>query len=177
MSHALSDEQLKGHPRVQFRCARCSQATIVETNVADRTQVLLPMPAFARSASAHSAGARNPAALLGAEGRELYLPAAKTISLSVISGPARGLAQALEKPMVVLGRAADISIQDPQISRWHCAVEVQGELVRLRDLDSSNGTFIGNERIRAAELRHLSEFRLGACVILVTITPKLAPLR
>ncbi len=170
MSHALSDEQLKRHPRVQFRCARCLQATVVETNASDRTQVLLPRPSFARSASG-----RSPAALLGADSRNLRLPEGKTISLSVISGPARGAVHALEKPLVVLGRVADISVQDPQISRWHCAVEVQDEMVRLRDLDSSNGTYIGDERIRAAELHHLSEFRLGACVFLVTITPKLAP--
>jgi hypothetical protein len=171
MSHALSDEQVKGHARVQFRCARCKEATAVQTNAADRTQVLLPLPAFARG---H--GARSPVALLGAEGRDLRLPEGKTISLSVIAGPARGAVHALEKPLVVLGRVADISILDPQISRWHCAVEVQGDVVRLRDLDSSNGTFIGDERIRAAELHHLSEFRVGSCVFLVTITPKLAPL-
>ncbi len=177
MSHALSDEQVKGHPRVQFRCARCAQATVVETNVADRTQVLLPMPAFARGNALRGNASRSPAALLGAEGRDLRLPEGKTISLSVISGPARGVVHALEKPLVILGRVADISIDDPKISRWHCAVEVQGDIVRLRDLESSNGTFVGDERIRAAELRHLSEFRLGSCVILVTITPKLAPRR
>jgi hypothetical protein len=172
MSHALSDEQLKGRARVQFRCARCKKATLVETNAADRTQVLLPQPAFARGSRS-----RSPAALLGADARDLRLPEGRTISLSVISGPARGLVHALEKPLVVVGRVADVSIQDPQISRWHCAVEVQGEVVRLRDLDSSNGTFVGDERIRAAELHHLSEFRIGSCMFLVTITPKLAPRR
>src|SRR5580658_7821951 len=89
MSHALSDEQVKGHARVQFRCARCKEATAVQTNAADRTQVLLPLPAFARG---H--GARSPAALLGAEGRDLRLPEGKTISLSVIAGPARGAVHA-----------------------------------------------------------------------------------
>jgi hypothetical protein len=176
MSHALSDEQVKGHARVQFRCARCTQATIVETRPtvppADHTQVLLPQPSFARSA-----GGRSPSALMGADARGLRLPEGKTISLSVISGPAKGLVHALEKPLVVLGRVADVSILDPKVSRWHCAVEVQGDSVRLRDLDSSNGTFVGDERVRSAELRHLSEFRLGGCVVLVTITSTLAPRR
>jgi len=172
MPHVLSDAQLDRHSRVQFRCGCCRKATIVETNPADKTQVLLPPPSFARGA-----GGRSPTALLGAEGRELCLPAGKSISLSVISGPARGLVHTLEKPMVVLGRAADISLKDPKVSRWHCAVEVQEDLVRLRDLNSSNGTFVGNERIRSAELHHLSEFRMGSCVILMTITAKLAARR
>lgn len=172
MPHVLGDAQLNRHPRVQFRCGRCSKATIVETNSVDHTQVLLPPPSFARGA-----GGRSPAALMGAESRELCLPAGKCISLSVISGPARGLVHTMEKPMVVVGRAADISVKDPKVSRWHCAVEVKDDLVRLRDLDSSNGTFVGDERIRSAELHHLSEFRLGSCVILVTITPKLAARR
>jgi hypothetical protein len=172
MAHALSDEQVKSHPRVQFRCARCTQATVIETRPAEHTQVLLPQPSFARGA-----GGRGPAALMGADGRDLRLPEGKTISLSVISGPARGLVHALDKPLLVLGRVADLSIPDPKVSRWHCAVEVQDDSVRLRDLDSSNGTFVGDERVRSAELRHLSEFRIGACTVLVTITPKLAPLR
>ena len=157
---------------MKFVCASCGQATVVETHPADHTQVLLPQPSFARGA-----GGRSPSALMGADKRNLHLPEGKTISLSVISGPAKGLVQTLDKPLVVLGRAADISIQDPKISRWHCAVEVQGDWLRLRDLDSSNGTFVGEERVRSAELHHLSEFRVGSCLILVTITPKLAPRR
>ena len=157
---------------MKFVCARCGQPTVVESNPADHTQVLLPQPSFARGA-----GGRSPSALLGADKRDLRLPEGKTISLSVISGPAKGLVQTIDKPLIVLGRTADISINDPKVSRWHCALEVQGDSVRLRDLDSSNGTFVGEERVRSAELRHLSEFRLGSCLILVTITPKLATRR
>jgi len=81
----------------------------------------------------------------------------------------------LSKPWVVLGRTAgDLLINDPNISRWHCAVEVKGDQIRVRDLDSTNGTFVGAERVGASELRHLSEFRLGESVVLVTVTAKLA---
>ena len=168
--HALNDAQTSGHPRVQFRCTRCGKNTIVKTHGADSTQVLSPLPDFA-----HSGGGPNPATLLGPDAQGFFLPANKAISLSIIAGPARGQAMSLEKPVVVLGRSdADFVIHDPNISRHHCAVEVRGEVVRLRDLDSTNGTFIGIERVRAAEIRHLSEFRMGLSVILLTITPKLA---
>ncbi len=65
-----------------------------------------------------------------------------------------------------------LEINDPEVSRQHCAVEVKGEVIRLRDLDSTNGTYINDERVRAAELAHLSEFRIGSTVVRVTITPK-----
>ena len=167
--HSLNDAQVSRHPRVQFRCARCGKNTVVKTQGVDATQVVSPLPDFART------GGPGMASLLGATAQGFYLPANKTISLSVISGPAKGQSMALERPAVILGRAgADFTIADSNISRQHCTVEVKGDAVRLRDLDSTNGTFIGLERVRAAELRHLSEFRLGLTVVLVTITPKLS---
>jgi predicted Zn finger-like uncharacterized protein len=167
--HSLNDAQAGGHPRVQFRCGRCGKTTIVNARAADTTQVLSPLPEFART------GGPGIAALLGADAQGFFLPPNKTISLSVIAGPAKGQALTLESPIVILGRAGgDFNIGDPNISRQHCAVEVKGEAVRLRDLDSTNGTFVGLERVRAAELRHLSEFRLGLTTVLVTITAKLS---
>lgn len=168
--HELNDAQAGGHPRVQFHCARCGKTTIVRPRGVDSTQVLSPLPEFARSGSGPAA-----AALFAPDAVGFFLPANKVISLSIIAGPARGQAISLDKPVVVLGRSdADFAIGDPNISRQHCAVEVQGDSVRLRDLDSTNGTFVGLERVRAAELRHLSEFRMGLSVVLVTITPKLS---
>ena len=122
-----------------------------------------------------AAGGPGAAALFGPDTLGSFLPANKAISLSIIAGPARGQALSLEKPVVILGRSgADFTVDDPNISRQHCAVEVRGDSVRVRDLDSTNGTFVGLERVRAAELRHLSEFRMGLSVVLVTITPKLS---
>ncbi len=168
--HALNDGQMGGHPRVQFRCSRCGKNTIVKTRGVDSTQVLSALPDFARGG-----GGPGAMALLGPDAQGFYLPANKVVSLSVIAGPARGQAITLEKPVAILGRAgADFTVGDPNISRQHCVVEVRGDAVRVRDLDSTNGTFVGVERVRAAELRHLSEFRMGLTVVLVTVTPKLS---
>jgi len=167
--HTLSDVQMGNHPRVQFHCSKCGRTNIVEVaRSPNRTQVVSPLPLFARNP-----GAAGPSASFAGQYQGLSLPAGRTVTLSVIAGPAKGLACALDKPRVVLGRAdADVEINDPEISRSHCAVEVQGDVVRLRDLDSTNGTFVNGERVRAAELSHLSEFRIGSTVVLVTITPK-----
>jgi len=129
-----------------------------------------PLPQFARSAGAPR---------LAQSGRDeedsLRLPAGKAIALSVIAGPARGLVYPVQQPRIVLGRiGADLSINDPEISRWHCALEIKDDVIRLRDLESTNGTFFADERVRVAELKHLSEFRIGTSILLLSITPKLA---
>lgn len=136
----------------------------------DATQILSPLPQFARSA-----GAPRLASASNEEASSLRLPAGKSIALSIIAGPARGLVYSVTKPRVVLGRAdADIVINDKEISRWHCSIEIKDDVIRLRDLESTNGTFLSDERVRAAELKHLSEFRIGTSVVLVSVTSKLA---
>lgn len=167
--HILNDAQIGDSPRVQFRCSRCGQATIVElAQDPGRTQVITPLPSFARGEGASGLGSA-----LVSQYQDLALPEGKSISLAIIAGPSKGQVYPVTKPRVVLGRSdADVEVNDPEVSRWHCAVEVKGEVVRLRDLDSTNGTYFNEERVRAAELKHLSEFRIGSTVILLTITPR-----
>jgi FHA domain len=166
----LNDAQVGRHPRVQFRCAKCGHHTVVKTRQADSTQVVFTPPA-----ESHFEPGPDPATLLGTDPRHLSLPDGKSIALAVLSGPSKGLVHTLGKPWVVIGRTAgDMLINDPNVSRWHCAVEVKGDEVRVRDLDSTNGTFVGAERVGSSQLSHLSEFRVGESVVLVTITPKLA---
>ncbi len=68
----------------------------------------------------------------------LALPTNARIILTVISGPAKGNVYKMEKPRVVIGRTdADIVLNDTEVSRWHCSIEVKDKIVRLRDLDST----------------------------------------
>lgn len=48
-----------------------------------------------------------------------------------------------------IGRAppADIILSDRQVSRSHCRVELSGSVLRISDLNSTNGTFIDGKRI------------------------------
>ena len=172
--HSLPDAQLVGRPRVQFNCAKCGKPTLVElAQNPDATQILSPLPEFARSAGAPRLSGSG-----AIEDPGLRLPAGKAIAISIIAGPAKGLVYSVQKPRVVMGRAdADIIINDKEISRWHCAIEIKGDIIRLRDMDSTNGTYFADERVRVAELKHLSKFRIGTSVILVSVTPKLAPVR
>ncbi len=168
--HILNDAQVGNRPRVQFRCSKCGETNIVDVaHRPDRTQVTSPLPTFARS-EGRGAG---PGMAFGTQHLDLSLPADKNVTVSVIAGPSKGLVHSMTKPRVVLGRAeADIEIDDPEVSRWHCAIEVKDNVVRVRDLDSTNGTYFDDERVRVAELQHLSEFRVGSTVLLLSILPK-----
>src|SRR5229473_2683811 len=51
------------------------------------------------------------------------------------------------KRRVTLGRkGADIPLNDPEISRHHCLLEVRDTHINLKDLDSTNGTYYDEER-------------------------------
>lgn len=102
---------------------------------------------------------------------ELALPNGFQLSLAVIAGPAAGTIFPIEKPRVVIGRQdADIVLEDPEISRNHTAIEVAGERVTLIDLQSTNGTFIGEDQIRQAPLGHQQEFSIGGSTLMLIMT-------
>jgi hypothetical protein len=168
MEHKLKDADLGIHPKVQFRCSKCGKTTVVELkNRPDSTVVISPLPSFAR-AKASSSNTRLPPLDDG-----LCLPADKNVVLTVLSGPGKGEVHRLTKARVILGRqGADIPIDDPEISRHHCLLEVRETYINLKDMDSTNGTFFDGERARAGMLLDGTEFRIGESLIRVGFQPK-----
>jgi Inner membrane component of T3SS, cytoplasmic domain len=165
--HVLKDG-LGGHPKVQFKCSKCGKTTIVEIKRrVDSTVVMSPLPSFAR-ANASSSNLNLPPPDPG-----IRLPEKSKVVLSILSGPSKGEKHTLGKPRVTVGRkGADIPLKDPEISRHHCLLEVRDTHINLKDLDSTNGTFIDEERARAAMLRDGTEFRIGGSLIRVNFQPK-----
>jgi predicted Zn finger-like uncharacterized protein len=104
-------------------------------------------------------------------GEALALPDDAKLSLAVIAGPAAGTIFPIERSRVVIGRQdADIVLEDPEISRNHSAIEVSGERVTLIDLESTNGTFIGEDQIREAPLSNQQEFSIGGSTLMLIVT-------
>jgi len=69
---------------------------------------------------------------------------------------------------MVIGRAppADLVIPVADISRRHCRIDVDGESATITDLDSTNGTFVGGERLdQPAPLSNGSRLSLGSFAI------------
>jgi hypothetical protein len=166
--HVLKDLDLGRHEKVQFRCSKCGQNTVVDLqrNV-NSTMVITPLPSFAR-ADATSSNVKLPPLDDGAR-----LPMNANVVLTVLSGPAKGTSHILKKARVIIGRAgADIPMDDAEISRQHCVLEVRETFINLKDLDSTNGTFYEEERVRAAMLIDGAEFRIGESLIRVNFSKK-----
>ena len=101
----------------------------------------------------------------------LELPKDKRFSLAVIQGAATGHIFQIAKTRTTIGRSgADLNLDDPESSRLHAAVEVFGEQAILRDLGSTNGTFVDMERIDQKMLANQMEFRVGSHVLMFIVT-------
>ena len=71
---------------------------------------------------------------------------------------------------LVIGRGADVQLvlADPEVSRRHARLETQDGTVFLRDLESSNGTFLNGRRLASAiELREGDEVDVGTTRLVV----------
>lgn len=101
----------------------------------------------------------------------LELPHDKRFSLAVIQGPATGQIYQITKTRTLIGRTgADINLDDAECSRQHAVVEIYGETSILRDLESTNGTFVELDRIEQHILQNQMEFRIGSHVLMFIVT-------
>lgn len=88
--------------------------------------------------------------------------AEKKIATLIHEGGAR---HPLDRPRVILGRADDndIVVDDSYASRAHAEVAREGHHFVVRDLDSTNGTFVNGRRLTAPHvLSHSDEIRIGS---------------
>jgi len=72
-----------------------------------------------------------------------------TITLSVQQGTQRGQRFSVTKDSIVIGRVAgsDVVISDPEVSRRHASITWERGQPVIRDLGSTNGTFINGVRL------------------------------
>jgi DNA-binding NtrC family response regulator len=84
--------------------------------------------------------------------------------LVVLRGPDRGRALPIAREEVVVGTGsgADLALTDETVSRNHLAIRVQPDGFLLRDLASTNGTFLDGRRVREAWLAPGDKVDLGA---------------
>jgi len=77
-----------------------------------------------------------------------------------------GLKKDLQPGTYTLGRGTevDIQIQDPGISRTHLSIQVD-EKVIVTDLNSTNGTYLGNDRVMEMVVEDTITFRVGVTEI------------
>jgi serine/threonine protein kinase len=106
----------------------------------------------------------------------LSLPTGQRVRIEVRHGQRKDEVLVLRTPRLLIGRAgggahADLELPDAEVSRAHALVECFGSRIVLRDLNSTNGTFIGSARITEAELQDGSQFRVGQTSFVLRLEP------
>lgn len=79
--------------------------------------------------------------------------------------------QVFETPRVLMGRAEDVDfrIEDPSVSRRHAVLLWDRGRLYLRDLGSTNGTFLNGQSVSNAVVRHGDVIRLGGSELRVEL--------
>ena len=103
-----------------------------------------------------------------ASGNTIKLPIAQMRPHLIVLYPQNQFKQIpLEKGTVVLGRGqdADIRMDDELVSRRHCAITFDGDGVTVKDLGSTNGTFVDGSPISESKLEDHNRLQIGKMVL------------
>jgi len=73
--------------------------------------------------------------------------------LVIVAGASKPREISLSLPMIIgRGREASLTLPHPLVSRNHCEIVERDGKLYVRDLDSLNGTFVGNQRVAESVL-------------------------
>jgi predicted Zn finger-like uncharacterized protein len=193
--YKFDEGRLGERPKVKTRCAKCGGTIEIENPLVgamtlppepEPEPLVEPEPDFAppseplrtqRSISVETTAKAREVGGQTIAGKDLHsmgvlaLPKDKRLSLAVIQGTATGQIFQIAKSRTVIGRSgSDIVLDDPESSRQHAAIEIIGDTAILRDLGSTNGTFVDLERIEQVALTNQMEFRIGSHVLMFIVT-------
>ncbi len=87
--------------------------------------------------------------------------------LVVVEGPEKDRELIIDRGRVTLGRSVicDLPLTDTAVSGTHCEIEVREDGFILRDLDSTNGTFVSDLRIKEVWLRPGTHLTVGKTLL------------
>ena len=98
--------------------------------------------------------------------------------LVLLSAGMTGRTHELKAEKTTVGRVEDNSFQiaEPSVSSHHCEVMLRGNDIIVKDLNSTNGTFINGEKVNEGPLKPGQILRLGQIEMrLETDTPPPTP--
>jgi DNA-binding NtrC family response regulator len=83
--------------------------------------------------------------------------------VEVTSGPDAGLVRDVEAAVIRIGarRGNDVQLTDSKVSGLHCEIRLDDRGYRLRDLDSTNGTYVSSLRINDVYIGAGAQIALG----------------
>ncbi|MFQ5876853.1 MAG: FHA domain-containing protein [Acidobacteriota bacterium] len=157
--YRFDEAKLGGRTSAVLRCPNCKGSIAVTgpARVGDQTTRL------------DADAAQLPASAKVPKG-SLAMPPSRRISIAVLAGKESGRIFIMDRPQVTIGRSdADIVLDDPEVSRQHVALEVHGPRIVLRDLGSTNGTFVDDVKISQMEIQNRAEFRIGSTRLMLIL--------
>jgi hypothetical protein len=96
------------------------------------------------------------------------------VNLKVLAGPSKGrIFSFTQHDTFLIGRTPDAHLclpDDRFFSRNHCLLEINPPHSFLRDLGSTNGTFVNGQRVMDAALKNGDRIQGGETVLLVEVT-------
>ena len=86
--------------------------------------------------------------------------------LTVIAGPNRGTSYAIQNESVTVGRQSGntVVLASSKVSKQHCAFETSGAEIIVKDLGSSNGTFVNGILTKLKKLKAGDRISVGEYV-------------
>ncbi|MBI2081836.1 MAG: FHA domain-containing protein [candidate division NC10 bacterium] len=144
-------------PRGGLQCQKC--------------QGPLPLPQASETRGRGGPEATMVGRLPTPSGAPLSAASALRLSLVIQSGPDQGKTYPIKKDRVIIGRkTGDLLLSDPEVSGSHASLDVVGNTYVLRDLRSTNGTYLNGSKVTETELKHLDEIALGKTTLIFTVS-------
>ncbi|MDY6914161.1 MAG: FHA domain-containing protein [Planctomycetota bacterium] len=77
----------------------------------------------------------------------------------------------ITSPLTVIGRGEECGLRVPlpMVSRQHCELSVASDEVKVKDLASSNGTYVNNQRVSEQSIKAGDRLVVGPIVFTVQI--------
>jgi DNA-binding NtrC family response regulator len=87
--------------------------------------------------------------------------------LLVVDGPDKGRELSIEKERITVGRSVicDLPLNDQAVSGTHFEIQAHERGFLLRDLDSTNGVFVGDLQVREIWVNHNQTVRIGQTLL------------
>ena len=114
----------------------------------------------------------------GTEANPVYVGRTTAVpKLVAVSGPSAGRAFAVTRATATVGRhpTNDFVVDDPRVSGTHLELTRVGDRVRIRDVGSTNGTWLGVHRVTDVEVALGGEVTIGDSLLRLDVDPAAAP--
>ncbi len=159
-----------------IKCAACAHIFVVTAEMLsvgtsgpkEQTSEFLPELSFIEPPSESAKAPQEPQEFtaLGTSAAPAVDEARKKGKQAVLVVAAKDEVLPVTKFQTTFGRRnADVTLDDPDVSRQHAVIERYDEKFLLKDLESTNGTYLNGQRVTIDFLKDGDVIRMGKTVV------------